>query len=532
MLPLLQIQDLSVAFHHQSPVVRQLNLTIHAGEKVALVGESGSGKSVTAHSILRLYETQQGQHVTYPTGSIQFQQQNLLALSPLAMRAIRGKAIAMIFQEPMTALNPVLTVGEQISEVLRLHEGMSRKQAQHRALELLELTGIPEPHRRIYAYPHTLSGGQRQRVMIAMALACRPQLLIADEPTTALDVTIQAQILQLLEEMQQQFNMAILLITHDLPLVKRFAERVYVMERGELVEHAPAAQLFAAPQHAYTRKLLDSQLNQSFITPLTAENPAVLTAQQLSCHFKNQSHFFFSRNTSILKAVDNVDLKLSQGETLGIVGESGSGKTTLGKCLLALQTFQGQLFFEQQAIHSLKKAQLQTLRKQFQVVFQDPYASLSPRLTIERIVGEGLEIHERHLSRLQRREKIVQMLEEVGLKSEALNRYPHQFSGGQRQRIAIARAIILQPKVVLLDEPTSALDVSIQKQVLELLKQLQQRYQMSYIFITHDLRVIRAMAHRVIVMKSGQFVEQGTTSTIFHTPQAEYTRQLLAAALF
>lgn len=531
---LLNIDNLSVAFgryiQHRTEVVHQISVHIHAGEKVALVGESGSGKSVTALSVLQLHDPQQ---VTYPKGKIEFEGKNLLGCSESQLRQIRGKEIAMIFQEPMTSLNPVYPIGTQLMEPLLIHEGLSKPAARRRMLELLERTGIPEPHKRFEAYPHTFSGGQRQRIMIAMALACHPKLLIADEPTTALDVTIQIQIIELLEEMQKEFGMAIWLITHNLNLVKRFAQRIYVMQQGQLVEQATVTQLFTAPQHSYTQHLLNSQPQriQSEYDYSTHPTP-LLEGRQIYCQFSIQQGLVIKRTTSVINAVDDATVQVYPGETVGIVGESGSGKTTLGMCLLRLQECNGTIIFDRQRLDNLRPRQLRPLRRHFQVVFQDPYSSLSPRLTIEQIVGEGLEIHFPRLTKSQRRERIIQILQEVGLQENMLWRYPHEFSGGQRQRIAIARAVILEPQLILLDEPTSALDVSVQKQVLELLKQLQTKHHISYLFISHDLKVIRAMSHRIIVMRHGQFVEQGETEQLFTQPQHAYTKMLLQASLF
>lgn len=534
---LLSIEDLSIAFKgHLSepiPVVQHISLLVQTNEKVALVGESGSGKSVTALSVLRLHDPRQ---VIYPSGKILFQGQDLLTLETAQLRAIRGKDIAMIFQEPMTSLNPVYPIGTQLIEPLLLHEGLGKAAARRRMIELLELTGIAEPAKRFEAFPHMLSGGQRQRVMIAMALACHPKLLIADEPTTALDVTVQLQILELLEAMQKEFGMAVLLITHDLNIVRRFAQRIYVMQHGQLVESAPVTQLFTDPHHPYTRHLLNSQPQRDarFFQQNRVLDDAIplLRGQQIRCYFPLKGGTLFKRTVGQIKAVDEVDLTLCPGETLGIVGESGSGKTTLGMCLLRLQKCEGAISFVGKRLDLLRNRQLRPLRRNFQVVFQDPYSSLSPRMTVEQIVGEGLQIHYPKLNRQQRREQIVKALLEVGLQEDMLWRYPHEFSGGQRQRIAIARVVILEPRLILLDEPTSALDVSVQKQVLELLKNLQLTHCMSYLFISHDLKVIRAMAHRVIVMQNGQFIEQGETEQLFNDPQHPYTKTLLRAALF
>jgi microcin C transport system ATP-binding protein len=531
-LPLLSINKLSVAFgsaKHRTEVVHNVSFLINPTESVALVGESGSGKSVTALSILRLHDRHQA---SFPSGKIEFEDEDLLQLSEAQLRRVRGKDIAMIFQEPMTSLNPVYPIGTQLMEPLLLHEGLSKSAARRRMLDLLERTGIPEPHKRFDTYPHKLSGGQRQRVMIAMALACNPKLLIADEPTTALDVTIQLQILELLESIQKEFGMAVLLITHDLNLVKRFAERICVMQKGRLVESATVDKLFKQPAHPYTQHLLNSQPEriQTDYDYTTAPTP-LLEGQQIRCHFSLKGSPF-KRTSTEIKAVDEVDLQLYPGETVGVVGESGSGKTTLGLCLLRLQNCTGTIRFADKRLDNLRTRQLRPLRRHFQMVFQDPYSSLSPRMTVEQIIGEGLVIHSPELNRRERRKRIVNILTEVGLEENMLARYPYQFSGGQRQRIAIARAVILEPQLILLDEPTSALDVSVQKQVLELLTNLQRQHHISYLFISHDLKVIRAMSHRIIVMRHGRFIESGETEQLFNHPQHPYTQTLLHASLF
>jgi microcin C transport system ATP-binding protein len=533
--PLLEVEGLTVEFDGPSGVVRAVDgvsFSIGRGEKFAIVGESGSGKTVSALAILRLAGDAR------VAGRIRLEGRELGELSEVQMRGVRGAKVAMIFQEPMTALNPLFPIGEQIGETLMLHEGMSRAQARARAVELLELTGIPEPQRRVDSYPHELSGGQRQRAMIATALACNPALLIADEPTTALDVTIQRQIVELLDDLQRRLGMSVLLITHDLPLVRRFADRVGVMRHGRLVEVAPTAELFAAPKDPYTRRLIDSRPRRA-VDEVAADAPELLRGEGVGCRFWFRTGWFGRKP---FDAVRDVDLQLRRGETLGIVGESGSGKTTLGMTLLRLASGSesGRVSFDGQRIDGLAQSALRPLRRRMQVVFQDPYNALSPRMTIEQIVGEGLALHRPELGESARREAIVAMLSEVGLDASALARYPHEFSGGQRQRIAIARAtvVIAHPPaaegsggtVLLLDEPTSALDVSVQQQVLELLTALQRKYRMSYLFITHDLAVIRAMAHRVIVMKDGRVVEAGETQALFDAPQADYTRALLAAA--
>ena len=531
---ILEVNDLSVNFDTLAGsvnVVRNIHFSVESGKTMALVGESGSGKSVTAMSILRLHDEDK---VNYTSGSIYFNGKNLLGVDESQIKKVRGSEISMIFQEPMTSLNPTFTVGDQIIEPLMIHRGLSRSAAKKRAIELMDLTGIPEPHHRFDSFPHLLSGGQRQRMMIAMALACDPKLLIADEPTTALDVTVQLQILLLLEKLQKEFSMAVLMITHDLNLVKRFADSVCVMQEGNIVEQGNVKQIFSEPKHPYTIKLLNSEperiIPDDEIEQVKQHNE-ILSAKDMKCHFSVKGGFF-RRVKSSVKAVDQIDINLREGETLGIVGESGSGKSTLGRCLLRLENCDGEIYFDHERIDDLSYRQLRPLRKEFQVVFQDPYSSLSPRMTIEQIVGEGLQIHFPELTKAQRRERIEKVLREVGLEDNILWRYPHEFSGGQRQRIAIARVVILEPKVILLDEPTSALDVSVQKQVLDLLRELQQRYKMSYLFITHDLKVIQAVAHRIMVMKEGKIVEVGDTEMIFSSPGQEYTRNLLTASLF
>ncbi len=532
--PLVQIRDLSVAFKSGSTlstVLEGVNLDIAAGEKVALVGESGSGKSVTALSLLQLHDHSQ---IRYLSGSIRFMGKELMNVSENEMRQLRGREIGMIFQEPMVALNPLYPVGEQLIEPLILHEGLGRETAKQRGIDLLSRVGIRQPERRFFDYPHMLSGGERQRVMIAMALSCKPRILIADEPTTALDVTIQQQILLLLNELQRETGMAVLLITHDLNMVRHFADRVYVMQHGRVVESNRVEQLFASPSHDYTRNLLASE-PERLITAFEEQQLSIsepfLTAQAITCNFPIKGGMW-QRHKDVIKAVQAVDLTLRSGETLGIVGESGSGKSTLGLCLLRLQACDGEIVFNGMRLDTLGQRQLRPLRRHIQVVFQDPYSALSPRMNIEEIIGEGLVLHYPELDREQRRVRIISIMEEVGLSETMLTRYPHEFSGGQRQRIAIARAVVLEPRLLLLDEPTSALDVSVQKQVLELLRGLQQRHGMAYIFISHDLKVIRAMAHRVMVMKNGQVVEEGATEKLFEQPQHPYTKALLEAALF
>ncbi|KIF80906.1 ABC transporter ATP-binding protein [Noviherbaspirillum autotrophicum] len=522
-MSLLDVKNLNVAFG-SSTVVHDVSFSIAPGEKFALVGESGSGKTVTSLAVLRL-----NQDARYG-GSILFDGNDLLKKPEAAMRAVRGKDIAMIFQEPMTALNPLFTIGNQIAEVLMLHEGLSAKMAAQRAVDLLDKTGIPEPARRALAFPHQLSGGQRQRAMIAMALACKPKLLIADEPTTALDVTIQVQILELLNQLQHEENMAVLMITHDLNLVRHFADRVGVMERGRLIEAATTHDLFAQPREAYTRKLLASHPTRA-VDAVDDSSTPLLVAEQVRCTFSIPMGWFKKKE---FVAVDNVDLTLKPHETLGIVGESGSGKSTLGMALLRLSSASvtGRIAFVGNPISEMPSAALRPLRARMQVVFQDPFASLSPRRTIEQIVGEGLELHQPKLGKTGLRDAVAQSLAEVGLAPEMMSRYPHEFSGGQRQRIAIARALVLKPELLLLDEPTSSLDVSVQQQVLLLLAELQRKYGMAYLFISHDLAVIRAMAHRVMVMKDGKVVESGTTEEVLSHPRQAYTKRLLAASSY
>ncbi|KWA30796.1 microcin ABC transporter ATP-binding protein [Burkholderia multivorans] len=525
--PLLSLERLNVRFG-DTVAVDDVTFAIGRGERVALVGESGSGKSVTALSILRLLRDADVR------GTIRFAGQDLGAKSEREMRALRGADIAMIFQEPMTALNPLYTIGAQIAESIVLHDGVSAAEARKRAIALLARTGIAEPDRRVDSYAHQLSGGQRQRAMIAMALACRPRLLLADEPTTALDVTIRAQIVDLLLELQREEaekrGMAILLITHDLNLVRRFAERVAVMERGRLVESGPVERIFAEPRHPYTQRLLNSR-PQRAVAPVMPIAPVLLDARHVSVQFARKrpglAGWF---GTTPVTAVSDVSVSVRQGETLGIVGESGSGKSTLAMALLGLQkTVDGNIEFQGRALSTYRGREQTALRANMQVVFQDPFSSLSPRHTIERIVGEGLELHRPDLTPDARRAKSVAVLREVGLDRTVLHRYPHEFSGGQRQRIAIARALVLEPRVLILDEPTSALDVSIQQQVLKLLANLQQKYNLGYVFISHDLEVIGAMAHRVAVMQGGMIVESGDVEQIFARPSHPYTQKLLKA---
>jgi microcin C transport system ATP-binding protein len=524
-MSLLEVRDLSVYFGRRR-VVDNVSFSLDAGEKLALVGESASGKTVTALSTLRLIENAR------LTGSIRFAGREVLTLPEADLHEMRGSDIAVIFQEPMTALNPLHTVGQQIVESLELHTPLRGEAAWREAVAALRRVGIEDAEQRAGSYPHQLSGGQRQRAMIAMALACKPKLLIADEPTTALDVAIRLQILELLEDLRAQAGMALLLITHDLNLVRRFADRVAVMEKGVMVEQGRTADVIERPQHPYTKKLVNSRATRDVDVPAPGR---VVAAQQVTVRYPKRlpgiRGWFKSGQFT---AVQDVSFELAPGETLGVIGESGSGKTTLALAVLGLVGAQGEIRIEGATWSGGDAAQRRRLRREIQVVFQDPLSSLSPRLTIEQIVGEGLEIHEPELAADQRRARILQALLDVGLTEGGraeplLGRYPHEFSGGQRQRIAIARALIVKPKVVVLDEPTSALDVTIQKQVLELLSGLQKKYGLSYILVTHDIDVVRAMAHRVMVMKDSRIVEAGTLDEVVGRPKSDYTRQLIAA---
>jgi microcin C transport system ATP-binding protein len=526
--PLLRVRDLAVTFDTPGNVVeavRGVSFDIDRGETVALVGESGSGKSVTALSIMQLLPYPLARH---PRGSIRFRGEELLGAAERRLRRVRGDRIAMIFQEPMTSLNPLHTIEKQVSEVLTVHKGLGRRAARARTLELLHLVGLPEARRRLHAYPHQLSGGQRQRVMIAMALANEPDLLIADEPTTAVDVTIQAQLLALLEELQARFGMALLLITHDLGIVRKMADRVCVMTGGEIVESGATADVFAHPRHAYTARLLAAEPSG---TPVSAAAgaPALVSARDVRVWFPIKAGVF-RRAVSHIKAVDGVSLTVREGHTLGVVGESGSGKTTLALALLRLQASTGTIAFAGRDIHGLPARALRPLRREMQIVFQDPYGSLSPRLSVGQVIEEGLRVHGMGGDAAERAKLVEQALDEVGLDPASRHRYPHEFSGGQRQRIAIARAMVLKPRFVVLDEPTSALDMSVQAQIVDLLRTLQQRHRLAYLFISHDLRVVRALAEEIIVMRDGVVVEHGPASRIFAEPAAPYTRALIAAA--
>ena len=524
--PILSLRGLAVRFDlHDGEVhaVRGIDLDVMPGETVAIVGESGSGKSQAMMAAMGLLAPN-----GRATGSVRYRGQELLGMPTRLLNRFRGAKITMIFQEPMTSLDPLYTVGDQIAEPLMQHGRLGRAEARKRGVELLELVRIARPEARIDAYPHELSGGQRQRVMIAMALANGPDILIADEPTTALDVTIQAQILELLKDLQGRLGMAVAFITHDLGIVRRFADRVYVMRTGEVVEEGPVSRIFSDPHHAYTRMLLAAQ-PEGRKPDIPDEAPPLLEAGNLAVTF-HIGGGFLSGDGFELKAVDRVSLTLHAGQTIGIVGESGSGKSTLGRALLRLIPSQGTIRFEGRDLRALDLKRERWLRRELQIVFQDPFGSLSPRLTVGQIVTEGLLVHEPQLSRAERDERAVQALEEVQLDPAMRNRYPHEFSGGQRQRIAIARTMILKPKVVVLDEPTSALDRSVQKEIVELLRRLQEAHGLSYLFISHDLAVVRAMADEVIVMKEGRVVERGCTEAIFADPKDSYTRALMAAA--
>ncbi|MER9965605.1 ABC transporter ATP-binding protein [Mesorhizobium sp. M0060] len=526
--PLLSVQNLSVAFTqggNQSIAVDHISFDLAKGETVALVGESGSGKSVTALSVLKLLPYPTASH---PSGKIQFLGADLLAADEKELRRVRGNKITMIFQEPMTSLNPLHTIEQQIVEVLKLHQGLGDRNAKARTLELLHEVGIREPEKRLDAYPHQLSGGQRQRVMIAMALANEPELLIADEPTTALDVTVQAQILELLAGLKSRKNMSMLFITHDLGIVRKIADRVCVMTKGKIVETGPTKEIFANPQHAYTRHLLAAEPKGKPPAANEAAKP-VMVGKDIKVWFPIKKGFF-RRTVDNVKAVDGIDVTVRAGQTLGVVGESGSGKTTLGLALARMISSTGNIQFNGRGIDQLSFNEMRPLRRELQIVFQDPFGSLSPRMSVAEIIEEGLKIHEPKLSPDERDERVVDVLGEVGLDPATRNRYPHEFSGGQRQRVAIARAMVLNPRFVMLDEPTSALDMSVQAQVVDLLRSLQAKHDLAYLFISHDLRVIRALANDVIVMRNGRIVEAGPSEQIFGNPQTDYTRALISAA--
>ncbi|MEM1049241.1 MAG: ABC transporter ATP-binding protein [Pseudomonadota bacterium] len=526
--PLLSVKDLSVDFTvsgNTTHAVRKVSFDIGRGETVALVGESGSGKSVTALSVLKLLPYPSASH---PSGEIRFKGRELLGAQETELRKVRGNDITMIFQEPMSSLNPLHVIEKQIGEILSIHQGMGEKQARERTLQLLDQVGIRDPETRLRSYPHQLSGGQRQRIMIAMSLANAPDLLIADEPTTALDVTVQAQILRLLKTLQRDQGMAILFITHDLGIVRRFADRVCVMTDGEIVEQGPVEDVFEHPQHAYTKHLLAAEPKGD---PPAADPsaPIVVEADDLKVWFPIKRGVL-RRTVGHIKAVNGVDIRIRQGQTLGVVGESGSGKTTLGLALLRLISSEGRIVLIGNRIDGKTRKEVLPLRRDMQIVFQDPFGSLSPRLSVAEIVAEGLRIHQPHLSYDERDRVVAKALEEVGLDPATRNRYPHEFSGGQRQRISIARAMVLEPKFVMLDEPTSALDMSVQAQVVDLLRDLQRSHGLTYLFISHDLKVVRALANDVIVMRDGEVVESGPATSIFDSPRTKYTQALMAAA--
>jgi microcin C transport system ATP-binding protein len=526
--PLLSVRDLSVQFtqgQKENLAVDRISFDLMPGETLAIVGESGSGKSVSALSVVKLLPYPAASH---PSGQILFKGEDLLSRDEAALRKVRGNAITMIFQEPMTSLNPLHTVERQIGEILKIHQGMGEQQARARTLELLEQVGIRDAEKRLGAYPHQLSGGQRQRVMIAMALANQPELLIADEPTTALDVTVQAQILELLGKLKTTHNMSMLFITHDLGIVRRIADRVCVMTRGKIVEQGPTKEIFDNPQHEYTRHLLASEPKGE---PPAADPsaPTVMKGDEIKVWFPIKKGFM-RRTVDHVKAVDGVDVEVKAGQTLGIVGESGSGKTTLGLALSRMISSKGRIQLDQRTIDEYSFRQMRPLRREMQIVFQDPYGSLSPRMSVAEIVEEGLQIHQPKLKPEERDDLVVAALQEVGLDPESRFRYPHEFSGGQRQRIAIARAMVLKPRFVMLDEPTSALDMSVQAQVVDLLRDLQKRYSLAYLFISHDLKVVRALANEVMVMRNGKVVEHGPARQIFEAPQTDYTKALIAAA--
>ena len=525
--PLLQVDSLGVVFGavDAQPAVVDVSFSVDYRQTVALVGESGSGKSVTALSVMQLLPYPFARH---PAGSILYRGEQLLGAGQSVMRAVRGNEISMIFQEPMTSLNPLHTVDKQIAESLRLHKGLTGEKARSRVLQLLDQVGIRDAAQRLGAYPHELSGGQRQRVMIAMALANEPDLLIADEPTTALDVTIQAQILALLKQLQQDLGMALILITHDLGVVRKMADIIHVMKDGEVVEQGGTDEVFLRATHPYTQHLLSAEPSpkQARNTDATAE---IISGSDIRVWYPIKKGLL-GRVSSYVKACDGVDISVHAGRTVGVVGESGSGKTTLGLALMRLVSSQGEIHFRGEPVHSLDNRQMRSFRNRMQIVFQDPFGSLSPRLSVQQIVEEGLQVHEPALTQQERLTQVSRVLDDVGLSSASMHRFPHEFSGGQRQRIAIARAMVLKPSLVVLDEPTSALDMSVQVQIVELLRALQDRYQLAYIFISHDLKVVRALSDEIIVMRRGKVVESGDAQQIVSAPQTEYTKALMSAA--
>lgn len=532
MTPMLSVRDLSVAFRQDGQEklsVKNVSFDIMPGETVALVGESGSGKSVTALSVLKLLPYPMASH---PSGEMLFRQddmdKDLMKLSEKQLQRVRGKDISMIFQEPMTSLNPLHRVEQQIGEILRIHQGMSVNAARARVVELLEQVGIKNAASRLRSYPHELSGGQRQRVMIAMALANNPRLLIADEPTTALDVTVQAQILDLLADLKKQHKMSMLFITHDLGIVRKIADRVAVMTKGEIVEMASVEEIFANPQHDYTKKLLAAEPKGN--PPAVDPNaPIIMRGEKVRVWFPIKTGLF-RKTTDYIKAVNDIDINIKAGQTIGVVGESGSGKTTLGLALTRMISSKGIIQFDGKNINKLSYKKMRPLRRDIQIVFQDPFGSLSPRMSVGEIIAEGLSIHQPKLTYDEREDKVIAAMEEVRLDPQTRHRYPHEFSGGQRQRISIARAMVLNPRFVMLDEPTSALDMSVQAEVVDLLRELQQKHNLSYLFISHDLKVVKALANEVLVMRDGKVVERGAAKDIFANPREDYTKTLMAAA--
>lgn len=526
--PLLNVKDLAIAFSvegQEREVVHGVSFTVGRGETVALVGESGSGKSTTALSVLRLLPYPTAYH---PSGAVYYEDKNIMRLPGEELRGLRGSKISMIFQEPMSSLNPLHTIEDQVLETILLHQKVSRKEAKEEVLRLLELVSLREAKKRLRDYPHQFSGGERQRVMIAMAIANKPDLLIADEPTTSLDVTIQSQILDLLMDLQKKFGMALLLITHDLRIVQKLAQRVYVMKKGHIVEQGKVEDVFSSPQDAYTQELINSEPKGEPSSLETKGKRPVLDVRNMCVSFQGERRLFFKREEK--EVVHDISFSLFKGQTLGILGESGSGKTSLAKAVLSLIPFKGNVQLNGKFVHDISSSDFRKLRKDIQVVFQDPFSSLNPRMTIAQIIGEGLKVHSLSTSKHQEKELIKKTIEEVLLPENVYDAYPHELSGGQRQRVAIARTIILNPEVIILDEPTSALDLSIQSQLIDLLKRIQKKYGTAYIFISHDLKVIKALSHKVLVMKEGKCIESGETYDVFHAPKTLYTKNLIVAA--
>ncbi|MET3857398.1 ABC transporter ATP-binding protein [Rhizobium sp. OAE497] len=528
--PIIDARNIGVNFkveHGLVEAVKDISFQLYRGETIAIVGESGSGKSVTARTVMGLLSKRA---VTSPKSTVEYEGKNILKFSEPARRKLRGNRISMIFQEPMSSLNPIYTIGSQIVEAIRVHNKVGRKQAEARALELLKQVQIPDPEARLKQYPHQLSGGQRQRVMIAMALSNNPDVLIADEPTTALDVTVQAQILNLIRNLQKELRMAVILITHDLTVVRQFSDYVYVMQHGEMREHNTTEQLFANPQHPYTKHLLASE-PRGQANPLPEGSDIILDARGVRVSFMMRHGGFFKPELKELVAVDSLNLTLRRHETLGLVGESGSGKTTFGQALVRLNDPDtGEIFFDRQPIHGKSRAEMRPLRARMQIVFQDPFSSLNPRMTIGQIIEEGLVVNRLGATKAERLDRVRDALSAAGMPGNILSRFPHEFSGGQRQRIAIARAIALEPEFILLDEPTSALDLSVQAQIIELLRKLQDERGLSYLFISHDLKVVRALCHRVIVMQHGKIMEEGPVNEVLTNPKTAYTERLVKAA--